>query len=129
MFENFKTLKTIIDGYKKETIDSYYEIIQNFIDEITHIYSTQNDLIEKKYLNKNSLLDNNEKINDQQQLKSNNIENTPINSPVRNSYKKNSLENNNTNNKDFNLEQNSLISDLSEKSLAISKIYSANSID
>jgi len=83
------------------------------------------DLIEKSKLNKKEKLNPEPTDNDRNIVENYdtiNIDNTPINSPTGKDKKKTELENN------FNFE-NSQISDLSEKSLAISKDFSVNSID
>ena len=55
LLENFNTLKGVIDSYKKETIGSYFDTIREMIEEIKNIYSTLNDLRNKKYLLKSYL--------------------------------------------------------------------------
>jgi len=53
--ENFATLKGVIDSYKKDTIDSYFDSNREIIEEIKQIYSTINELRGKKYLLKSYL--------------------------------------------------------------------------
>jgi len=55
LFENFNTLKSIIESYKKETIENYYDPIFQFIDDILQTYSTISELREKKFLLKSYL--------------------------------------------------------------------------
>jgi len=55
LIENFNTLKGVIDSYKKETIENYFNTNREIIEEVQNIYSTLNDLREKKYLLKSYL--------------------------------------------------------------------------
>lgn len=55
LFENFSTLKGVIDSYKKDTIESYFDSNMEIIDELKHIYFTLKELRDKKYLFKSYL--------------------------------------------------------------------------
>lgn len=55
LLESFETLKGVIDTYKKDTIDSYFDSTREIIEELKNIYSTINELKEKKYLLKSYL--------------------------------------------------------------------------
>lgn len=50
LLENFDTLRGVIDGYKKETLESFFDSSREMIEVLKNIYSTINELREKKYL-------------------------------------------------------------------------------
>lgn len=76
LLEKFNTLKGIIDSYKKDAIESYFDTNHEIIEEIKNIYSTLKDLREKKYLLKSylnkiesSLSEDNKELTDENDIK------------------------------------------------------------